>query len=158
MKPVWLILFGFTCVLQLVLVLNKGISLLSEFLEDKVLFLLKAIALGLVALLPIFAGTIMSNHLPDKVIAGKKKRKFNIFKVVSFLMIPFLLFGIFKEYEQLPGLSEMMEMHFITQQVFSLGDLLLSGAILVLHLIILFGLYQLNASIELNAGKKSAAN
>lgn len=157
MKPVWLILLGFICVMQLILVLNKGISSLGGFFENKFLFAVKAITLSLVALLPIFTGTIMSNHFPDKAIAGRKKRNFNIFTFVGFLVIPLLYLVIFKEYQQTPLLSDLMGTRFISPIISTVYELLISIVILVLHLIILFGLYRLRSSIELNARLKSVA-
>ena len=155
MKPVWLILFGFICVMQVILVLNKGISSLGEFFENQLWFAVKAITLSLVALLPIFTGSVMSNHLPDKIIAGREKRVFNIFTFVGFLVIPLLYLVIFKEYQKTPLLSELTETRFVSPIISTVYELILSIAILILHLIILFGLYRLKSSIELNAGLES---
>ena len=97
----------------------------------------------------------MSNHLPDKIIAGRKKRVFNIFTFVGFLVIPLLYLVIFKEYQKTPLLSELTETRFVSPIISTVYELILSIAILILHLIILFGLYRLKSSIELNAGLES---
>jgi hypothetical protein len=122
----------------------------------EMIFLFKTIVLGFATLMPIFAGSILVNNFPDKIIAGPRRKIFNILCSASILLIPFLCGYILKDYQQTPSYSKIAAMRFITQRQHALWDLLISIGIVTCHLIILLGLFWLKSFTNANARNKSA--
>src|SRR5688572_14939699 len=93
----WLILLRIICILQIMLAVFQCFFSLIGFLSGEIVFLLQAIAFGLIALLPIFTIVLIGNNFPDKIIAGKQRRNFNRIFLVNFLLISFLFGFFFKD-------------------------------------------------------------
>jgi hypothetical protein len=158
-RAAWPILLGTLCFAQLILVFYQITFFVPrpfDFSKLEIIFILRLIVWGLAVLFSIFTSTILINNFPDKIIVGRKKKNFNIFAFLGFLMIPFLFAFVIKVYKETPSLSEIREMRFFTEKVHSAGRLFGSIAMLIFHLVILFGLYRLKSFINLNASRKSA--
>ena len=157
MKGVWPILLGTLCFAQLMLVMYQITFFVPrpfDLSKIEIMFILRAIVWGLAVLLSIFTSTILTNNLPDKIITGRQKKVFNIISVISLLLIPFLFAFVMKVYEETPSLSKIREMPFLTEKILFAGRLFGSVAMLIFHLLILFGLYKLRSFINLNACNK----
>ena len=154
MRAVWPIFLGCICTIQVMLAIYALFGLMTHFEVEKIL-LFKTIVLGFAIPVPIFTGSILVNNFPDKIIAGPRRKIFNILCIASILLIPFLCVYVLKVYEQTPSYSKIAAMRFITQRQRALWDLLFSIGILTCHLIILFGLFLLKSFINSNARNKS---
>jgi len=150
----WLIVLLVICILQIILAIFQCFFSLIGFLSGEIVFLLEAIAFGLIALLPIFAFVLIGNNFPDKVIAGKQRRNFNRIFLVNFLLIAFLFGFFFKDLRYAQTMARTLAMPLYKLDIFFLGGLLISIFMLVFHFCILYGLYWLRSHINYNAGRK----
>ena len=150
----WLILLRVICILQIILAVFQCFFSLIGFLSGEIVFLLQAIAFGLIALLPIFTFVLIGNNFPDKIIAGKQRRNFNRIFLVNFLLIAFLFGFFFKDLRYAQTIATALTTPLYKLDIFFLGGLLISFFMLVFHFCILYGLYWLRSHINYNASRK----
>ena len=146
-----LILLRVICIIQLILAVIHCFLSFFGLLSGQIIFLFQAIAFGLIALLPIFTTILIGTNFPDKIIAGRQRKKFNRIFIVNFLLIAFLFGFFFKDLRDAQALAKALETPLYKMDIFFTGGLLVSFIMLVLHFCILYGLYWLRRHINSNA-------
>ena len=150
----WLILLRIICIFQIMLAVFQCFFSLIGFLSGEIVFLLQAIAFGLIALLPIFTIVLIGSNFPDTIIAGRQRRNFNRIFLVNFLLIAFLFGFFFKDLRYAQIMAKALATPLYKLDIFYLGGLLISFLMLVFHFCILYGLYWLRSHINYNASRK----
>ncbi len=150
----WLILLRIICIIQIILSVFHCFFSLIGFLSGQFVFLLQAIAFGLIALLPIFTIVLISTNFPDRIIAGNQKKNFNRLFLINFLLIAFLFGFFFKDLRNVQATAKVLGTSFYDLDIIILGNLLVSFIMLIFHFVILYGLYWLRSYINYNAGRK----
>lgn len=150
----WLIVLRIICIIQLILAIFQCFFSLIGFLSGQFVFLVQAIAFGLIAVLPIFTIVLISNNFPDKIIAGNQRKKFNRIFLVNFLLSTFLFGFFFKDLRYVKAIANDVAIPVYDLGIFFLGGLLISFTMLVFHFFILYGLYWLRNHINYNANRK----
>jgi hypothetical protein len=155
MTRFWLIILRIICITQLIAAIYRGfVSLIGLIQDGHFIYLLQAIAFAIIAALPARVFIIFSNNYPEKPIEGKQKRNFNRLFLINVLLVSFLFGFVFYDYQ---------EVFYIPGEVFSIGglyqpisyfDLILSILMLILHLAILYGLFWLRTTINMNANNR----
>ena len=154
MMKFWLILLRIICIIQLILAVFQCFFSLIGILSGQFVFLLQAIAFGLIALLPIFTFILIGNNFPDKVIAGKQRKNFNRIFLINFLLIAFLFGFFFRDLRHVQTIAKEAGIRVFQLNIFYLGSLLISFIMLLFHFFILYGLYWLRSHINYNASRK----
>lgn len=149
-----LIVLRIICIIQLILAVFHCFFSLIGFLSGQFVFLVQAVAFGLIALLPIFTIVLISNNFPDKIIAGNQRKKFNRIFLVNFLLTTFLFGFFFKDLRYAKAMANATSTPLYDLDIFFLGGLFTSFTMLVFHFLILFGLYWLRNHINHNASRK----
>ena len=150
----WLILLRIVCIIQLVLAVFQCFFSLIGILSGQFVFLLQAIAFGLIALLPIFTFILIGNNFPDKIIAGKQRKNFNRIFLINFLLIAFLFGFFFQDLRSAQAIAKVAGTPVYKLDILFLGGLLISFTMLLFHFFILYGLYWLRRHINYNASRK----
>lgn len=151
MTGTWLILLRLICILQFVLAAFYSFSSLSTLiLNGKFFNIFQVLAFGLVGCLPALALFIMGNNYPDKAIVGRLKKNFNRLFLINILLISFLAGAVIYDYRQLRSFSDIMGKSVFSMQFGFFTALIISAAMLVFHLLILYGLYWLRVRIYNN--------
>ena len=150
----WLIVLRIICIIQIILAVFQCFFSLLGLLSGEFIFLLQAIAFGLIALLPIFTFILIGTNFPDKIIAGRQRKNFNRIFLINFLLIAFLFGFFFKDLRNVQTLAKAYQMPFYKLDIFFLGGLIISCIMLVFHFCILYGLYWLRSYINYNASRK----
>lgn len=150
----WLILLRIICIFQIMLAVFQCFFSLIGFISGEIVYLLQAIAFGLISLLPIFTFVLIGSNFPDKIIAGKQRRNFNRIFLVNFLLIAFLFGFFFKDLWYAQTMAKALATPLYKLDIFYLGGLFVSFLMLVFHFCILYGLYWLRSYINYNASRK----
>ena len=150
----WLIVLRIICISQVILAVFHSFVSLIGFFSGQFVFLLQAIAFGLIALLPIFTMVLIGTNFPDRIIAGKQRKNFNRVFLINFLLIAFLFGFFFKDLRNVQAIARVMATPFFKLGILALGGLLISFIMLVFHFFILYGLYWLRSHINYNASRK----
>ena len=148
----WLIILRIICVVQIMFAMFSCFSSLIGFLSGDLIFLLQALAFGLIAALPVLAFTILNNNFPDKPIDGRLRKNFNRLFLVNFLLVSFLSGFVFVDYRQAMHLSKITGTYQPYIEFFI--PFIVSCTMLIFHLGILYGLYWLRRHINSKASKK----
>ena len=129
-------------------------SLIGMIQDFSFIYLLQCVGFAFIAALPVQVFIIIGNNYPDKPIVGKQKRNFNrMFLVNAFLLT--LLFGfvfydiqdIFYPPDDIISIARLYEPP-------SLPDFILSCLMLIFQLVILFGMFWLRNTINLNTARE----
>ena len=154
----WLIILRLICIVQIIAAVYRGfISLMGLIQDGHFIYLLQAIAFAIITALPVQVFIILGNNYPDKPIEGKQKRTFNRLFLINVLLISFLFGFVFYDYQ------EVFFIPAAPNNVFSVGglyqpvsyfDLILSITMLILHLSVLFGLFWLRTTINVNVNTR----
>ena len=154
MTGFWLVILRIVCGIQLVISVFQSFSSLIAFLGGEFIFLLQAIAFGLIALLPAYTFILFGNQFPDKIIDGKQKKNFNRLFLVNFLLIGFLFGFVFRDYRLLQAVARLSSLSLHELPVIYLSGLITSLVMLIFHFVILYGLFWLRNHINFNATRK----
>ena len=157
MTRFWLIILRIFSVVQITAAVYRGfISLIGLIKDGDFIYLLQAIAFAIIAALPVQVFIIFSNNYPDKRIEGKQKTTFNRLFLINVLLVSFLFGFIFYDYQEVfsnPAPPYIFSVGGPYQPV-SYFELILSITMLILHLSILFGLFWLRTTINVNVNTR----
>jgi len=157
MKSFWPIILRIICILQIVAAIYRGfISLIGLIQDGDFIYLLQAIAFAIIAALPVQVFIIFSNNYPDKRIEGKQKRNFNRLFLINALLLAFLFGFVFYDYQEAfytPGPDEVFSVGALYQPVY-IQDLIVSITMLVFHFVVLYGLFWLRTTINMNVNSR----
>ena len=158
MTRFWLIILRIICIVQIIAAVYRGfISLIGLIQDGHFIYLLQALAFAIITALPVQVFIIFGNNYPDKRIEGKQKTTYNRLFLINVLLVSFLFGFIFYDYQ------EVFSNPAPPYNVFSVGgqyqqvsyfDLILSITMLILHLSILFGLFWLRTTINVNVNTR----
>lgn len=155
MKKFRHISFRLVCVAQVILTTWFGIiSLLNLFQTGAFIYLLQAVCYFFICWLPVFALSLFSNNYPDKPVVGSQKKIFNRLFILNFLLTSFLFAFVFQEYRSLSAIAYLTGLSFFEVFPEIFVEFVVYIGMLIFHLLILYGLYQLRISLADNFTEK----
>ena len=150
MTRTWLIILKIICAIQLVVTIYSSLfALIAFILAGDWLDLIDAIAFAFIAALPLRAFIILSNNYPDKIIVGRARKNFNRLFLINVLLISYLLAYVIRDFNSGMQLSKLAGV-----SIAYFFSFIISTAMLIIHLCILYSLYWLRKQITLNANHK----
>ncbi len=149
-------LFQFCCYLQILLaVLHCVISFIGVFQYiNSMHFFLRAIAYGLIFWLAAFGLSIFKKLYPDQPVTGKDKKLFNRLFLINFFLSAFLFALVFAERRNLQVYGRMFGLSGTELPFEFYIQLIAYLLMLIFHLLILYGLYNLRLLLYSNYRKK----
>jgi hypothetical protein len=149
-------LFHACCYLQLLLTaLHCIVSFIGVFQYLHPLhFFLRTIAFGLFFWLAAFGLSIYKKLFPDQPVTGKDKKYFNRLFLINFFLSVFLFALVFSEMKELQIIRRMTGLNYLELPFAFYIQLIAYLLILVFHLLILSGLYNLRLLLDHNFRKK----
>ncbi len=146
-----MILFRAVCILQMLITVFLAFSSLAAlFSSGHPYFAMETVFLALMASLAILGLNLVTSHYPDKPVTGKLKRAFNWLFLLNFLLLAYLFGLFFREWKllRLAAFALDKSMGSIPLQYYT--SFLISVAILIFQLMILYGLYHLRRKLYFN--------
>lgn len=149
-------LFQVYCCLQ---ILFAGIHSLVSFIgvfttAHPLYFILCTLAYALIAWLAIFGLSMYNKLFPDQPVTGSKKKLFNRLFIINFLLTIFLFGLLFLEINTLKGISQSLSLSLSTLPFSLYIQIIAYLLMLIFHLLILYGMFQLRITLYRNYKNK----